>query len=159
MSDPQKLSQLYREYGPPVHRRARRMLQNDTDAEEALQDIFLRAFRNLDRFEDRGQTLNWLYRITTNHCLNVIRGRKRRKALADAYAAAPRKPNAPVDQLTMQMLLSQADDRLATVAVYVHLDGLSYAEAAELMECSKSTVRNLIEQFNQWAARRLGAEP
>lgn len=150
-----ELNALYREFGPAVFRRARRMLGDDMDAEEALQEVFLKAFRKLDRFEARGKTLNWLYRITTNHCLNVIRSRKRRRALADAYAAEPRAPDAPVDLTTLRMLLSQAKPKLATTAVYVHIDGMSYAEAAEVLGVSKSTVRNLINRFDAWAERRL----
>ena len=60
-----------------------------------------------------------------------------------------------MDLTTLRMLLSQADSKLATAAVYVHIDGMSYSEAAEVMGVSKSTVRNLIVRFETWAAKRL----
>ena len=131
------------------------MLADERDAEEALQEVFLKAFKNLDRFEERGKTLNWLYRITTNQCLNMIRSRKRRKALAEAYRHAPRGATTQIDLTTLKMLLSQADSRQAAAAVYVHLDGMSFNEAAEVMGVSKSTMRNLIMRFEAWAAKQL----
>lgn len=155
MSTDREMGLLYRQYGPAVYRRARRMLDDEADAEEALQEVFVKALRQIDRFEERGKTLNWLYRITTRHCLNMIRSRTRRRALAEAYAVHPRPAGGPVDLTTLRHLLSQAKPRLATAAVYVHIDGMSYGEAAEVMGVSKSTVRNLITRFDGWAQRRL----
>ncbi len=155
----QEVAALFRQYGPPVYRRALRLLRDEADAEEALQDVFMKALRHGDHFEERGKTLNWLYRITTNHCLNVIRGRKRRRALKDAYEGTPQRASAShqVDMTTLQQLLREADSRQAEAAVYVHIDGMSYSEAAVLLGVSKRTVGNLIERFNTWAAKRLEA--
>ena len=62
-----------------------------------------------------------------------------------------------VDMTTLQQLLREADSRQAEAAVYVHIDGMSYSEAAVLLGVSKRTVGNLIERFNTWAAKRLEA--
>ena len=135
-----------------------RLLGNPTDAEEALQDVFLKILDRVDDFDDQGKTLNWLYRITTNHCLNVIRGRKRRLALSEAFRVAPQRADhaVAVDQSVLRELLGRADPREAEAAVYVHLDGMSYSEAAPLLGVSKRTVGNLIARFDAWAAVALG---
>ncbi|MCA9558267.1 MAG: RNA polymerase sigma factor [Myxococcales bacterium] len=152
------VAQLFRAYGPLIYRRALRLLDDEALAEEALQDVFVRVIRAIDRYDDNQQALNWLYRITTNHCLNVIRGRKRRRAAMKAYTEAPRRTAArAVDLTTMRGLLSDADPQLALAAIYVHLDGMSYSEAAVHLEVSKRTVGNLIDRFNTWAQRRLEA--
>ena len=154
--DRQKVAKLFREYGPLVYRRALRLLNSEAEAEEALQDVFIRVLKAIHRFDDREQALNWLYRITTNHCLNALRGRKRRQMAMQAYRDAPRQETARIiDITTMRVLLSQADPRLAQAAIYVHLDGMSYSEAAPLLSVSKRTVGNLIARFNTWATKRM----
>lgn len=57
---------------------ARRFLPNEQDAQDALQDAFIRAFRAIDRFEARAQLHTWLHRIVVNSALMKLRERKRR---------------------------------------------------------------------------------
>ena len=62
-----------------------RMLASPFEAEDAVQETFLRAWRAYDRFEGRAALRSWLYRIATNVCLDMLNGRERR-----AHADGPR---------------------------------------------------------------------
>ncbi len=84
------------------HRRALtaycyRMLGSPFEAEDAVQDTLLRAWRNLERFEGRAALRSWLYRIATNVCLDMLEGRKRRARPMDLGGA--RSPDGPIGDI------------------------------------------------------------
>ena len=69
-----------------------RMLGSPFDAEDAVQDTMMRAWRDLERFEGRSSLRTWLYRIATNVCIDMLRGRSRRGVPMDLQP-----PSAPVE--------------------------------------------------------------
>jgi RNA polymerase sigma-70 factor (ECF subfamily) len=68
---------IVEEYSRDVFRLAFRITGNDEDAEDAVQETFLRAYRKLDGFEARANFGTWLYRVTANTSIDVLRRRKR----------------------------------------------------------------------------------
>jgi RNA polymerase sigma-70 factor, ECF subfamily len=160
-SDSRDIAQLFERHGPRVYRRALRLLGNPGDAEEATQEIFIRVFRAASGFREQSQLTTWLYQITTNYCLNLIRDRSRRAQLHEAHvapmadASSRSEPTRPEDLVLLRRLLVTADERQAAAAVYVFLDGMSHEEAAEVLGVSKRTVGNLLERFQAWAQEQL----
>lgn len=67
-----------RQYGERLLSVARRLLRNDEDARDTVQDALLSAFRSIDRFEERAQLSTWLHRIVVNAALMKLRARRRR---------------------------------------------------------------------------------
>jgi RNA polymerase sigma-70 factor (ECF subfamily) len=148
---PRALRQLYERQQPRVYRRALRLLHNPSDAEEATQEVFVRAFRAISGFEQQSEIGTWLHRITTNYCLNLLRDRRRRAELDEGHELTPIGP-APSDELTLlHRLLAAADEQQARAVLHVHLDGLTHDEAAQRLGVSRRTVGKLIERFRAWA--------
>ncbi len=80
-SDESAFEEILRRYSPRVFRVASRFFRQRSGVEEAAQEVFLKAFTELGKFEGRGSMEGWLTRITTNTCLNMLRSSKRRPEL------------------------------------------------------------------------------
>jgi RNA polymerase sigma-70 factor (ECF subfamily) len=111
-----------------LFRLAYRMTGHQQDAEDVVQDTFLRAYRQLSKFDDRASFGTWLYRIAANCSLDVIRARKRRNAQTEV----PTVEDAP-DPMQSLPDPGPAPDRLAMSGevgrqVAAVLDGLSEME-------------------------------
>lgn len=118
---------LVEHHSPAAFRLAYRMTGNEQDAEDVVQESFLRAYRHLGRFEERANFSTWLYRIVANCALDVLSARKtkRDQSMKDDLDAAERVP-AP---------RASGPDRAAEDAeiasrVSLALDGLSPQERA-----------------------------
>jgi RNA polymerase sigma-70 factor (ECF subfamily) len=79
--DESAFAEIVKRYSPRVFGVASRFFRQRSLVEEAAQEIFLKAFTQLGKFEGRGSFEGWLTRIATNTCLNMLRGAKRRPEL------------------------------------------------------------------------------
>lgn len=142
-----------------VFRRAYVILGERQEAQDAAQEVFVRALRNADRFQERAKVSTWLYTITTNYCLNLIRDRKRRSELFEGRRSELEQDlpgeTDPDARVTIRKLLAEADERQAQVAIYIYFDELSREEVAEMLGVSVRTVGNLLDRFNTWARARM----
>ena len=74
--DTAAIERLYRSHGHAVLRRARLLLGNEADAQEALQEVFAALLRAPQDLRSAGSALGWLYQATTHFCLNQLRNRR-----------------------------------------------------------------------------------
>lgn len=147
-----QLAHLFEQHKRQIFRRAMKLMGNASDAEDVTQEVFIKAMRGPDLVGR--EMVAWLYRVTTNHCLDVLRGRRRRRELMDEVVrpAARQQVDGKADEaLTLRWLLSNADAKQAKIAVYIYVDGLSAAQAAELVGVSRRTAFNLLDRFRAWA--------
>ena len=155
------MRQYFDRYGPMVYRRALVLLGDPHEAEDATQEVFVRALKSADKFRAESSVSTWLYRITTNYCLNQVRNRTTRRRLLETHAQdanAEPLPSEPANMIAIRRLLAEADERQARAAVYVYVDGMRREEVAELLGCSVRTVGNLLDRFSEWARARLEEE-
>jgi len=75
---PPELEAIYQEHSRPIYYLALRMLGDPTQAEDATHDVFLKAYRKLGEFKGHSSIRTWLYRITVNHCQNLLQTWHRR---------------------------------------------------------------------------------
>lgn len=143
------LAELYRDHGHAVLRRARRLLKNDDDARDVLQDVFLELFRNPQRFEARSSIATYLFAATTHACLNRIRDAKNRTRLV-AIEHAGRSQLAPARgetrALATEIIAGLSEDD-AALAVYLYCDELTHDEIAELFGWSRRHVGDVAKRL------------
>ena len=143
------IDEVYRTHGHHVRRRAMRLLGNESDAREVLQEVFVSLLSNPSQYAGRGALTTWLYSATTNACLNRLRdARTRRQILERAGAPEPlRVATAPDDALELRRLLARLPADLARVAVHHHLDEMTHEEIASMMGCSRRHVGDLLARL------------
>jgi RNA polymerase sigma-70 factor, ECF subfamily len=83
MADRARFTEMTMEHMPSLYSAALRMTRNRSDAEDLVQETFLKAYRAFDSFQDGTNLKAWLYRILTNTFINSYRSAKRRPELSD----------------------------------------------------------------------------
>lgn len=154
--DAATIDRLYRSHGHVVLRRARLLLANEADAQEALQEVFASLLRSPQKLRSATSVIAWLYQATTHLCLNQLRNRRtgarllqERVANAIPAAVAPK-----ADALSeLRSLLSRLPPDAAAAAVYHYLDGMTHDEVAGLLRCSRRQVGYLLQRALESAAR------
>ena len=148
---------LVNRYRHKVYGLAYSMLRNEQDAVDVAQEAFVRAWNGLRRFKSNASFYTWIYRITTNLCIDHVRRRDRQPTSpfeetidpdTDASVAEPPSSHpSPRDEAQRTELRDQIDRALAELSpdhrAVIHLrefEGLDYAEIARAMNCSIGTV-------------------
>ena len=134
------IDELYRTHGHVVFRRARELLRSPADATDAVQDIFLSIVRRPEQLAGVKRVSAWLYRATTHYCLNKLRDRRGRLRILGALRPMSSVPPRSEAFAQVRSLLDRLPEPLAEVAVYHHLDGMTYDEIAEILGCSRRQV-------------------
>ena len=145
-----ELELAYRAHGPSVLRRARAILGNEAEAQEVLQDLFAGFAADPSALLDARSRVAFLYQATTHRCLNTIRNGRNRRRLIDARAcelAPVRNDTAPEPRVLAHDMLLRLDEDTAKAAIFYFVDGMTHAEIAELLGCSRRHVGNLLQRL------------
>jgi RNA polymerase sigma-70 factor (ECF subfamily) len=160
--------QIIRQHNQRLYRIARSILRDDSEAEDALQEAYARAFTNLGSFRGEARLGTWLARIVMNEALGRLRGRRVTVELNDLTKGAQIEariipfpnsnpqldPETAVAQRELRALLERAIDELPplfrTVLVARLIEGMSIEETAELLGIRPETVKTRLHR-----ARRL----
>lgn len=142
------LDDLYRRHAALIFRRCRAFLRDEQESLDAVQDVFVQLQRALPSFRGDADLTTWIYRITTNHCLNRLRSRARWRnvlatveSLSDTTLASRFADDLERREL-LQMLLSQLSAREVQVLVHTYYDDMTQPEIATVLGVSERTIRS-----------------
>jgi RNA polymerase sigma-70 factor (ECF subfamily) len=171
--DRAEFARLIEAYSGVIYRLTLKMLHNTQDAEDALQDTFIKAYRGLPSFDGRSSLSTWLYRIATNEALMMLRKRKRTLVSIEEPLENSRdeeqEPLQIVDWccLPEQELLStearafldkaidELPETLRVVFVLRDVEGLSTLETAEVLNLSETAVKTRLSRARLRLRERL----
>src|SRR5437016_2884975 len=159
---------LVQRYQRQVYNLAYRMLGNDDDAGDLVQDTFLRAYGALASFRQDASFLTWLYKIASNLCIDQMRSRKSRGALSlDVELEEGREPMADRTQGPEETTVRGAvanivhkevmnlPERYRIVVVMRHLQGMSIEEIAGQLSLPSGTVKTHLFRAREMLRERL----
>lgn len=160
--DPQAFAKLVDMYAKPVHNLCYRMLGNTQDAEDATQEVFMRAFRGIRSVDPERKFLSWLLSIAAHHCIDQYRrfrlptvsyDEAQPGALADKHSGPDAKLETRQTRDQLQNLLASLDprDRAAIILFYWH--DLPYEEIARELSISAAALKSRLHR----ARRELAA--
>jgi RNA polymerase sigma-70 factor (ECF subfamily) len=157
------LAELIRRHQPRVYQIAYRLLKDPLEAEDAVQEVFIKVYEKAHRFEPRGAVAAWLHRITANHCLNLLRQRRPQESLDREDALPVTDPGGtPLQALEkldlsqrLEALLEALPEKQRQALMLKQYAGLSYQEIAAEMGLSPQAVDGLLKRARQFLKKAL----
>ncbi len=160
--DSSAYAEIVRRYEGRILRLCFSMLSNEKEAEDAAQEIFLKAYYALNRFKGDSAFYTWLYRIAANHCLDL--GKKKSRRPTESWDALLEKRGDEIERLLsteagtsatvesqelVHQVLSYLSPDHKLVLVLREMQGLNYEEIAASLHCSLDAVKGRLKRARQ----------
>jgi len=169
--DPEACAQCVQEHWDGLYRLALRILKDSQEAEDAVQETFLSAFRSIDTFQGRSSIGTWLFRIAYNTALMRLRKAHPETVSMEGSDSGEGEAeplelfdfsNLPEEELlnhevqnVIQAAIEDAPSNLRNVFALRELEGLSTAQTAEILGLSEEAVKTRLHRGRLWLRQRL----
>ncbi|MGU3470844.1 RNA polymerase sigma factor SigW [Paenibacillus sp. D51F] len=169
--DQRAFADLVGMYQDKLYHLAYRMLYNRQEAEDAVQETFLRVFRNMERYDESMKFSTWIYRITTNLAIDRLRRRKPGFSLdaevpehdgLDGYSMFASEDASPEDEVLLsetQRIIRTAIDTLPpkykSVMVLRYLEDLSLQEISDVLDMPVTTIKTRVHRGREFLRKKL----
>ncbi len=153
---------LYEAHGARMKSIAANLLGNPADAEDAVQECFLKVYRGAASFRGTARLSTWIYRVLVNSCYDMLRKRRRRPPEArsePAAAGAGREPAAPASdhplRLSLEACVRDLDPRRRAAFVLFEVEGFTHREVGDILGVPEGTSKTLLFEARRQLQRRL----
>ena len=143
---------LFDRFEQPLLRLGLGMLGQQQDAEDAVQDAFLRLYRSMSRFEERAAIGTYLFRIMVNVCYDRLRTRRRQLTPVEVIKETSHTPQDAL-RVDLERHIAALPERMRACFVMFAVEGFQQREIAEVLELSVGTVKAHVHE----AKKRLRA--
>lgn len=173
--DRKAFEQLVQLYTDKIYRLAYRMLGQAQEAEDIVQETFLRVYKNLERYDDNQKFSTWIYRIATNLCIDRLRKRRRKTYSLDAelpdsdgsdgYDLLPTEDQGPDEQVLLsetqrvvRHMLAQLPEKYKAVVVLKYLHDRSLQEISDITGMPVSTIKTRIHRGREYLRKKMNKD-
>jgi len=140
---------IIKKYQEKLYWHVRRMVVEHEDANDVLQNIFIRVWNGLENFREDSQLYTWLYRIATNECLTFLEQQKKKSAisLSDVESGLSNKLRADKDfdanklEWKLQLAIQQLPEKQRIVFNLRYYDEMPYEEMSKALETSEGALK------------------
>ncbi|MFD1954088.1 RNA polymerase sigma factor SigW [Paenibacillus thailandensis] len=169
--DQRAFAELVELYQDKLFHMAYRMLNNRQEAEDIVQDTFLRVYKNLDKYDENLKFSTWIYRIATNLCIDRLRKRKPSYSLdaessehegLDGYSMIPsdnRTPESEVLLTETQRIVHQAIETLPpkykTIMMLRYIQDMSLQEIGDVLDMPVTTIKTRVHRGREFLRKKL----
>lgn len=164
-ADPQAWDEIVERYGERIYNLAYRFTGNQPEAEDLTQDIFLKLYRNLDRYRGDVPLMAWTLRLSRNLCIDHYRhhrSRRQAETVSDEVLAQmpsgddpQRRSQASERRRLVHQVLAEMSENLASVLMLRDLQGLTYEEIAGFFEVPVGTIKSRLNRGRRELVRRI----
>jgi RNA polymerase sigma-70 factor (ECF subfamily) len=148
-SKEQAYTAIIKKYQERLYWHIRRMVVDHDDANDVLQNMFIRVWNGLENFKEESQLYTWLYRIATNESLTFLEGQKKRSAvsLSDVETGLSNKIKADKHfdpnrlEWKLQLAIQQLPEKQRTVFLLRYYDEMPYEEMSRVLETSEGALK------------------
>lgn len=170
VGDTGAFEQLVVRYQTQVYNLAYRMVNQEADAQDLAQEAFIRAWRALSSFQFSSQFSTWLYRLTTNICIDFLRAQKRNKTVSmtvlqdeeaqqwDMEDAAPLPEEQMIDREqhdAMEQAIAELDEEYREVLILRVVNECSYQQIAQVLDIREGTVKSRLSRAREQLRKKL----
>jgi RNA polymerase sigma-70 factor (ECF subfamily) len=160
--DRNAFAHIVRKYEVRVRGLCLTMFANQSLAEDAAQEVFIKVYQALSKFRQDSSFSTWLYRIAVNHCKDILR--KLARAKSESWDALLEREGEKIETLfttppssagetdpseLIAKLLSHLPEKSRTILILREIQGLSYQEIAETLKCSLDSVKARLKRARE----------
>lgn len=172
--DRQAFEELVNMYQEKIYHLAYRMLNFSSEAEDVVQETFLRVYMNMDRYDENQKFSTWIYRIATNLCIDRLRKRKPNYSLdaempdgegADWYSLLPSDQETPEEELVLsetqeeiRKAIGTLPEKYKSVVILRYLHDMSLQEIGDVLGMPVTTVKTRVHRGREYLRKKLEPE-
>ncbi|MEO0097333.1 MAG: RNA polymerase sigma factor [candidate division WOR-3 bacterium] len=158
----EEFNEIVKMYYDRVYNLSKKILKDNEKAFDATQEIFIKVYKNLHKFQGRSEIFTWLYRIAVNHCLYLLRKEKSKESEEEVEwekIPSPIDIEKEYENKRLKELIEKYLDKLAplekTVFLLYHSDGLKIKEICEVLKLKEGTIKSSLFNAHKKLARFL----
>lgn len=151
--DKEAYANIINKYKNQLYATVLRMTRNPQDAQDFVQDAFIKVYRNLDKYKADGSFSSWLYRVAVNHCMDEFRKKQYTTVQIEVDEEKVVNPNHPEiiflkheKKRQLERLVSTLPDDERLIILLRYINEVNYEEISEIMGVPLSTVRNKLHR-------------